>query len=302
MNVWETDLTFVPFLGDQLTVCLGYFDGVHRGHQGLIHQAKSWSNNVAVLTFDRNPKHSDRQESLTPFFSKKRLLESLGVHHIIIVRFNPTIQHTSPQAFIDFLIGLGTKHIVCGPDFRFGYQAKGNVSLLKSQTAFMTHSVDPLCEGQDKISTSRIFSLLADGQVEAVANLLGRLYAVSGRVGRGLGEGKYLGYPTANIMFDESFALPRLGVYVTLVKWDGKVFFALASLGFHPTIASLDKPTLEVFLINFSGNLYDAHLDVAFLKYLRPEAKFPSKEALIAQMDLDLHQAKTLQSSLPNTF
>ena len=302
MNVWETDLTFVPFLGEDLIVCLGYFDGVHRGHQSLIHQAKSWSKNVAVLTFDRNPKHSERQESLTPFFSKKRILESLGVNHIIIVRFSDKIQHTSPAAFIQFLIGLGTKHIVCGPDFRFGYQAQGNVNLLQTQIAFTTHCVSPLFAGEQKISTSRILTMLANGEIETVSTLLGRLYAVRGRVGRGLGEGKHLGYPTANIMFDEPFVLPKLGVYITLVKWDGKVFYALASLGYHPTIASLDKPTLEVFLINYTGNLYDANLEVAFLKYLRPEAKFPNKEALVNQMNQDFQQAMALQSSLPNTF
>jgi riboflavin kinase/FMN adenylyltransferase len=133
-------------------------------------------------------------------------------------------------------------------------------------------------------------------------NLLGRPYSVEGYVGKGLGEGRKMGYPTANIVLDAPYYLPKNGVYVTLIKIDGKTHYSLGSLGFHPTVANLDHPTLEVFVLNYEGNLYEKKIEVAFLHYLRPEQKFPSKDALIAQMNQDKATALSLQSTLPNYF
>jgi riboflavin kinase / FMN adenylyltransferase len=298
MNVWETDLTFTPFLGEDLTVCLGYFDGVHLGHQQLILHALSLSKNVAILTFDRNPKSNRVPETLTPLRYKTQLLKAFGMNHFIVIRFDDHVLKTSPLQFMEFLKGIGTKRVVCGPDFRFGHLAQGTVDDLKS-FPFTTHIIDHLKEDNQKISTSTIIHLLQAGHIPSANKLLGRYYEVTGHVGRGLGKGKELGYPTANIILDEPFLLPKNGVYIVGITIDEQSYYALASLGYHPTVANLSSPSLEVHVLNYQGNLYEHYVKVQFLDYIREERKFTSLDGLIAQMHADKAYALSKRSQFP---
>jgi riboflavin kinase/FMN adenylyltransferase len=302
MQVWETDLSSTPLLHPQLTICLGYFDGIHLGHQKLILEAKKIKRPLALLTFDRNPKPGRETQSLTPLPAKKKRFQALGIDHLLVVQFSTEVKSMSAKKFLDFLANIGGKHLVCGPDFTFGHQAEGNVSFMKADGRFALTIVPHLLVNGSKISTSSIVSLLDLGKLDVMPNLLGRPYSVEGYVGKGLGEGRKMGYPTANIVLDAPYYLPKNGVYVTLIKIDGKTHYSLGSLGFHPTVANLDHPTLEVFVLNYEGNLYEKKIEVAFLHYLRPEQKFPSKDALIAQMNQDKATALSLQSTLPNYF
>jgi riboflavin kinase/FMN adenylyltransferase len=174
--------------------------------------------------------------------------------------------------------------------------------LIQQDGRFRLHVVPHLLVQGQKISTRDIVACLDQGQLGLVLPLLGRPYSVEGYVGKGLGEGKKMGYPTANIVLDAPYYLPKNGVYVTLIKIDGQTYYSLASLGFHPTVANLDHPTLEVFVLNYEGNLYEKYVEVAFLHYLRNEQKFPSKDALIHQMDLDKATALKMQATLPKEF
>jgi riboflavin kinase/FMN adenylyltransferase len=302
MQVWETDLTSKPFSIPNLTICLGYFDGVHLGHQSLIKKGLSLGKPLAVLTFDRNPKLGRESQSLTPLKTKKNLLEKLKVDYLILVQFNEQVKRLSPQGFLDFLFSLGATNLVCGPDFSFGAEGKGNVGTIQKDSRFKLHLVPNLTVNGKKISTRDIVAYLDAGQLDVMPSLLGRPYIVDGIVGKGLGEGRKMGYPTANIVLDSPYYLPKNGVYVTLIKIDQHTYYSLASLGFHPTVANLNHPTLEVFVLNFQANLYEKHVEVAFLYYLRPEQKFPSKEALIRQMDQDKATALQLQPTLPKDF
>jgi riboflavin kinase/FMN adenylyltransferase len=302
MQIWETDLSQAPLLAKPLTICLGYFDGLHLGHQALITYAKKLGHPTALLTFDRNPKPGRETLSLTPLKAKKRMLAELGIDYLIVVQFTERVKQMKPETFVRYLKDLGGEHLVCGADFRFGYQASGTVDVLKQSTDWMVHIIPHVMQHNDKVSTRHIVQLLTAGDLEKVPHLLGRPYAVEGYVGKGLGEGRKMGYPTANIVLDAPYYLPRNGVYVTLIKIDGKTYYSLASLGFHPTIAQLDQPTLEVFVLNYQGNLYEKYVEVAFLHYLRPEQKFPSKQELVAQMDRDRAEALRLQASLPQDF
>ncbi len=302
MQVWETDLTFSPKLADTLTICLGYFDGVHLGHQQLIKQAKNLGHPTALLTFDRNPKPGREQQSITPFPLKKRLLASLGIDHLIVVRFTPEVMSMTKGTFMNFLAAIGGKHLVCGPDFTFGFQATGQVNDLQTDGRFHVHVQPHLHIHQEKISTSTIVRALDQANLIEVETHLGRPYIIEGYVGKGLGEGKKMGYPTANIVMDAPFYLPKNGVYITLIKFDGHTYYSLASLGFHPTVANLDHPTLEVFVLNYQGNLYEKHVEVAFLHYLRPEQKFASKDSLVQQMNHDRDTALALQEKLRQDF
>ncbi|MFZ9197282.1 MAG: riboflavin biosynthesis protein RibF [Bacilli bacterium] len=302
MQVWETDLSSKPFSIPDLTICLGYFDGLHLGHQSLIKKGSSIGHPLAVLTFDRNPKPGREQQSLTPLKAKKKLLANFDVDYLIIVQFNDNVKKITPQLFLDFLVSIGVKHIVCGPDFTFGNEGKGNVSTIQADHRLTLHVVNNLMVGEKKISTRDIVTHLDEGKLDQVQSYLGRPYVVEGIVGKGLGEGRKMGYPTANIVLDAPYYLPKNGVYITLIKIDNKTYYSLSSLGFHPTVANLDHPTLEVFVLNLEANLYEKQVEVAFLYYLRPEAKFPSKEALILQMNQDKARALQLQSTLPKDF
>jgi riboflavin kinase / FMN adenylyltransferase len=302
MHLWETDLSLTPKLAPALTICLGYFDGVHLGHQALIQKAKQLGNPTALLTFDRNPKPGRAIQSITPMHLKKQILANLGIDHLILVQFTEVVKHMTPQAFMDKLAAIGGTDLVCGPDFTFGKDAIGNVKMLQQDLRFNIHIQPHLHVNGHKIATSTIVQYLDEAKVDLIPNLLGRYYRVEGLVGKGLGEGRKMGYPTANIVLDAPYYLPKNGVYITLIKIDGKTYYSLASLGFHPTVANLDHPTLEVFVLNYDANLYEKKVEVAFLHYLRPEQKFPSKEALILQMDKDKARAIAMQTTFPQDF
>ncbi len=302
MQIWETDLSSKPFSIANLTICLGYFDGVHLGHQALIQKGLSLGYPLSVLTFDRNPKPGREHQSLTPLKTKKTLLEKLHVDYLIVVQFNENVKNLTPADFLNYLYAMGATQLVCGPDFTFGFEGKGNVSTIQNDPRFKLLVVPHLLVNGEKISTRDILSNLDQGMLDKVPAYLGRPYTVEGFVGKGLGEGRKMGYPTANIVLDSPFYLPKNGVYITLIKIDQHTYYSLASLGFHPTVANLNYPTLEVFVLNFEANLYEKHVEVAFLYYLRPEQKFPSKEALVMQMNQDKATALQLQPSLPKDF
>jgi riboflavin kinase/FMN adenylyltransferase len=302
MQIWETDLSTSPLLHSQLTICLGYFDGIHLGHQQLILQAKSLGHPVALLTFDRNPKPNREVQQLTPIQSKKKLFHSMGVDYLIIVQFSELVKSISPSVFLNFLSNIGGKQLVCGPDFTFGKLAEGNIKMIQEDPRFRLYTVPHVLVQGQKVSTRYIVACLDKGELSSIPGLLGRPYSVEGYVGKGLGEGKKMGYPTANIVLDAPFYLPKNGVYITLIKIDGVTYYSLASLGFHPTVANLDHPTLEVFVLNYQGNLYEKYVEVAFLHYLRGEHKFSSKDALIHQMDNDKATAIKMQDTLPKEF
>jgi riboflavin kinase/FMN adenylyltransferase len=302
MQIWETDLSTSPLLHPQLTICLGYFDGIHLGHQQLIQKAKSLGYPIALLTFDRNPKPNREIKQLTPIQTKKKLFQSMGIDYLVVVQFSEQVKSISPLSFLNFLANIGGKNLVCGPDFSFGNLAEGNVNMIQQDSRFQLYIVPHVLVQGQKVSTRNLVACLDQGQLDLIPALLGRPYSVEGYVGKGLGEGKKMGYPTANIVLDAPFYLPKNGVYITLIKIDGHTYYSLASLGYHPTVANLDHPTLEVFVLNYQGNLYEKYVEVAFLHYLRPEQKFPSKDALIQQMDMDQATALKLQATLPKEF
>jgi riboflavin kinase/FMN adenylyltransferase len=226
----------------------------------------------------------------------------MGIDYLVVVQFSDQVKSISPLSFLNFLANIGGKNLVCGPDFSFGNLAEGNVNMIQQDPRFRLYMVPHVLVQGQKVSTRNLVACLDQGQLDLIPALLGRPYSVEGFVGKGLGEGKKMGYPTANIVLDAPFYLPKNGVYITLIKIDGHTYYSLASLGYHPTVANLDHPTLEVFVLNYQGNLYEKYVEVAFLHYLRPEQKFPSKDALIQQMDTDKATAVNMQATMPKEF
>lgn len=305
MRIWEIQqFKGRLHLGKDPIVCLGYFDGFHRGHQALVAHAKTLGSNVVLLTFDRNPKPGRPMAFLTPFNTRAALLKSAGVQHVLKVAFTEKVQETSPKDFIRFLIALKPKVIVCGKDFKFGHKAEGNVALLQAESIgkYTVSLVDYLLDGPIKISTTNIFEHLENGNVEKANDLLGRPYAVTGTVVKGFQYGRKIGYPTANIKLDAAYFLPKTGIYLTLFKVRNKVYYSMASLGYHPTLSKLKEKTLEVHLLDFKGNLYGQKVSVAFLHYLRDEIAFDGVAPLVDQLKRDEALARAKQASLPKTF
>jgi riboflavin kinase / FMN adenylyltransferase len=270
--------------GRERSVAVGTFDGVHLGHREVIDGADS------VLTFDPHPvsvvapQHTPKL--LTTLERKAELIASLGVQELIVIPFNAEFATRSAGEFItDVLVGaLGARQVAVGENFRFGHKAQGDSRLLAADTRFET-VVHPLLEVNGEIvSSSHIRGLVLAGEVAEANRLLGAPFELSGEVTRGDARGRELGFPTANIVPEEALACPGHGVYACLA--DGRP--AAVSIGVRPTFGTGRGELIEVFVLDFDGDLYGSQLRLEFLERLRGERRFGSPEALIEQMHRDV--------------
>jgi riboflavin kinase/FMN adenylyltransferase len=306
--VFGPDRCAPPAGGSAVTI--GAYDGVHLGHRHLIDRlrtlAEERSLDSVVVTFDRHPATVVRPESapalLTDLDQKLELLAQTGVDRAVVIAFDRARADESAEDFVEeVLVGaLGTRLVVVGQDFHFGHGRKGNVGLLTEMGA--THGFDVL--GLDleadtvgePVSSTRVRSLLAAGDVRSAAALLGRHHQVRGVVVHGDGRGgAELGFPTANVDLPDGIALPGEGIYACWYERpDGSAHPAAVSLGRRPTFtagAGADRPVLEAYLLEFGGDLYGESARVSFVERLREDRRFDSVEALVAQMRQDVDQA-----------
>jgi riboflavin kinase/FMN adenylyltransferase len=296
----------VPREAQGTVVALGNFDGVHRGHQGLIAKAKTLAQSegraLSILVFEPYPREFFRPGAeafrLTSFRAKARLLADLGADFIIVLHFDADLAAMPAQEFVlDVLVKeLSVAHVVVGEDFRFGKGRGGDAAVLGymgEMEGFGVTVVPPLADGPEaKISSSRIRAALTDGRPEEAARLLGHPWSVEGHVRAGDARGRDLGFPTANLVL-EGVLEPKFGVYAVRayageVRHDG-----VANFGIRPMFET-KEPLLEVHLFDFSGNLYGQLLRVELIGYLRPEQKFESLAALKAQIAADSEKAKAI--------
>lgn len=267
------------------SICLGGFDGIHKGHKALFDVAKSHGK-WGVLLFDRNIKGN---ENLTTQDEKIKLIEEYGADYVVIAEFSERFARRSPQEFTDFLENiLKVSHIICGYDYRFGYMAKGDAKMLKElcKKAEVT-SVEPIKNGENPIKSTNIRILVKKGNVKLANELLGHSYNLSGIVEKGLGNGRKMGFPTANISYIEEKLLPADGVYY------GKMlgFDAVINVGKNPTFDA-KKRTVEVHIPDFSKDIYGEFCIVEFLGKIRDDIKFDSIENLITQVNKDIDYVK----------
>jgi riboflavin kinase / FMN adenylyltransferase len=290
-------------------VAIGNFDGVHRGHQALIRRAKRHAAErevpVVVLTFEPSPREffgpGAEPFRLTPFRSKAHLLSKLGVDAVIALPFDAAMAHQSAQDFVlDLLVGaLKVDCVVVGSDFRFGAARSGDGAMLSymgEMEGFAAEIFPTVMAGMDeKISSTLVRTQIKAGRPEEAARLLGHPFVIEGRVERGEQRGRTLGFPTLNVHLD-GYLRPAYGIYAVRVSvLEEETVVAchdgVANLGIRP-MYELPEPLLETFLLDFSGDLYDRHVAVELIAYLRPEAKFPNVEALKTQMAIDVRQAR----------
>ncbi|MFZ5832159.1 MAG: bifunctional riboflavin kinase/FAD synthetase [Planctomycetota bacterium] len=289
-------------------VSIGNFDGVHLGHaqiiERLVAQARRCGGPAVVFTFDPHPSRVLRpQQAPTPLSTaeqKAELLTNLGVDAVVAYPTDRALLDLEPEDFFEQIVveKLGARAMVEGHDFFFGRARRGDSRLLEGLCAaagITLEVVDALCASEEVVSSSRIRRLISDCRMEEASSLLTRPYRIAGVVERGAGRGRKLGYPTANIG-QIATLLPGEGIYAGLAWTDGRAYPAAISLGGNPTFGE-GALKVEVFLIGFSGDLYDRRLAVDFLTRLRDIVRFASVDELIAQMQRDVETTRRIALS-----
>jgi riboflavin kinase/FMN adenylyltransferase len=269
-------------------VAIGTFDGVHRGHQAVIDGADT------VLTFDPHPLEILHPPALPklimPFGVKRDVIEGLGVSELVIIPFDREFAARDAGDFIEHVLveRLGAERVSVGENFRFGAKAQGDPKMLAGRSEFETRVV-PLVEVDgETISSTRVRALIAAGEMEAARRCLGAPFMVEGTVVEGDQRGRKLGFPTANIVPDDRFAIPGHGVYAAFANGVP----AAVNVGVRPTFESGRGVLIETYLIDREEDLYGTELRVAFVSRLRGEKRFVGVEELIAQMRVDVEDAK----------
>lgn len=289
------------------SVAIGNFDGVHIGHQSVIELARKAAPDapLGVMTFEPHPREYFAPDAppfrLTGSDARAHRLEKLGIERLYELPFNAALASLEPRAFAEQVIveGLGLKHVVVGADFCFGKGRAGTAEDLKAFGKELGFGVTiaPLVTGGDgQVSSTNIRNALTEGRPRDAAAMLGHWHRIDGPVIGGEQRGRELGYPTANMSI-EGLHPPKFGVYAVLVDiLSGPhkgTYHGAASMGTRPMFGE-NRPNIETYLFDFSGDLYGTPLSVGLVEYLRPEEKFDSLEALIAQMDADCAKARDM--------
>ncbi|MDQ0193442.1 bifunctional riboflavin kinase/FAD synthetase [Paenibacillus wynnii] len=285
---------------------LGQFDGLHRGHASVIKSAVALARQkgviAAVITFHPHPKdvmgRGDYEGYLTPPLDKQELLVEMGVDILYIIEFNEQLSRVSPQNFVSgMLLPLQLVTAVIGFDFRFGYKGEGDADMLRElgQGIMDVETVPPFLLNGQKVSSSGIRRSLQSGELELANYWFGRCYHLRGTVVHGEKRGRTIGFPTANLQLEDRFVIPAKGVYAVRAFYNNQVLPGVMNVGVKPTFHEGEtKPSFEVHLFDFNGDLYDLQLTVELVSYIRPERKFDSIQALIQQIGADAETAKRI--------
>ena len=287
-------------------VALGNFDGVHLGHQqviaGAAEAAQRLGAPLGVISFDPHPRRlfhpNEPAFRLMTLGQQARALGALGVERFYLLPFDFELASLSDSDFALRVLseGLGVRHVAVGFDISFGKGRTGSPAAMRRYGEALGFSVsvaEAFGDAAGKISSTAIRDALRDGQPEEAARMLGRPFAIEGVVRRGQQLGRQLGIPTANI-FMEDYVIPRLGVYATRTRLpDGRVQAGVANLGVNPTTGVVET-RLEVWLFDFDEDLYGLMLETQLIAFLRPEEKFPSIDAMMAQIRVDEAEARRI--------
>ncbi len=292
---------------DNRKVCLGigFFDGVHLGHQQIIRQAIADARQrhcvALVITFDQHPNTVVAPARVPQLIyslpQKLRAIESLGPDATLLIHFNKEFSEKTGETFIRELAGAwsGIQSICVGANFVFGHKRGGNVQLLTrlgSELRFSVHGMAAVSLDGEAVSSTRIRKAIRDGELDLAGQMLGRAYSISGRVVPGDKLGRQIGFPTANLDATR-LALPPNGVYSVHAVLRGHIQPAVLNIGTRPTLGHAEPPLrVEAHLLNFSGELYGEELEIIFGEKLRDERKFASVDKLKAQIAKDIERAR----------
>jgi riboflavin kinase/FMN adenylyltransferase len=281
-------------------VAIGAFDGLHLGHQAILSEVRRRAEAAglvpAVISFDPLPRAYFSKEPVPRLSGMREKAEGMtaaGIRELLSLRFDRALTEMSAEDFVrKVIVGrMGAREVWVGEDFRFGHRRGGDFALLQTmgpELGFTAHAVPPVIVEGERVSSSRVRTLLAEGDFAGATRLLGRPFVIDGHVERGKQLGRTLGYPTANVHLGDRVS-PILGIFAVRIgigdgpcSWPG-----VASLGFRPTVNEVREPLLEAHLFDFSGDLYGQRIGVEFVRKLRDEEKFDDLDALTAQMRQD---------------
>jgi riboflavin kinase / FMN adenylyltransferase len=301
MKVFQTLEFQEQFKKPVLTI--GNYDGIHVGHRTIIRMVKERAAGMdgtsMLMTFDPHPlqilRPGHELPSIAPLPERIRLIEETGIDVLIVVPFTREFGLIEPPDFVKGILvdRLKIMGLIIGYDFRFGRGGKGDISVLRkygSEYGFSVDVVEPITINHEKVGSNRIRILLREGAIAAANEFLGRPYAVEGQVIRGMSRGKAIGFPTINLRTEYNL-VPSNGVYITEVEFDGKKHGAVTNIGYNPTFGNTER-SIETFILDFQGGLYERSVKLYFLKRLRDEVKFGSIEELKKRISADVKEAR----------
>ena len=284
---------------DGSVVTIGNFDGIHRGHVEIFRRLKLQGERLClpsvVVTFEPHPLKVLAPEAAPPLITtyeqKAALIAGSGIDCLAVIEFTREFSLITADAFVrDFLCGaLGMRHIIIGHDYAFGKDRQGNyetLSRLGSEFGFTLEDLEPVGDGDDIFSSSLARRLISSGDMSATADILGRYHVISGRVIHGRQIGAKLGFPTANIETQNKL-IPPDGVYAVMVAIKGQLHQGACSIGTNPTFGGGER-TIEVFLLDYTGQLYEHEIAICFVQRLREINKFYDVEKLIQTIEQDI--------------
>jgi riboflavin kinase/FMN adenylyltransferase len=295
-----------------VVLTIGNFDGVHRGHVALLDEVRSVSASMgaqtAVLTFNPHPRcvldPPHCPPSLTTLPEKQDLLEQQGIDRLVVLGFTRAVSAWGAEQFCDLLVeAFDLRALVVGYDFVLGHKRQGDIAFLRGYGERHGISVVQLAEVRSDaaaVSSSRIRELVLAGDVAGAAPLLGRPYFMDARVEHGEEVGRHLGFPTANLSIAPEKCLPEPGVYAMWVRVDDAWHMAATNVGYRPTFGG-DRLTVEAYLLDFVGDLYDRDVRAVFVERLREERKYTAIDELVAQIGRDVEKVRSLLIGPPPT-
>lgn len=284
MEIVRFTLASLPKKRESLSLALGNFDGLHRGHQSLfVHTSMESTGDAGALFFARP---FGKGPYLTSVEDKIRLALNSHLDVIYVLDNDDSFFSLSPEVFIcDVLKPLGTARVVVGEDFRFGKDGAGDIETLKDH--FQVDVVPMVTHEGKKIASRDIKALLEEGKVDLAAEMLGKPYEVSGIISEGFHNGEKLGFPTANISSSFDYVLPGPGVYCGVCYVSGVAYRAMVNVGVNPTIGKLVRPIIEAHLLDFDKRCYGKTIYCSFLRKIRDEVKFATLDELKEQLKKD---------------
>jgi len=296
--------------GRKVSLAIGFFDGVHLGHQQVIRQtnldAQQQEGLSLVVTFDRHPAEIIAPDRVPPLIynqqQRVQAIGSLGADALLLLPFDEAFSQVDGESFVRGLVrDLGRIHSICvGENFVFGHKRSGDVALLRrlgKELRFTTHGLEAVSLGNAAVSSTRIRETIRQGELDLAGQLLGRDYSLAGAIIAGDQVGRKLGFPTANVDVRGRVTPPH-GVYAAHACVAGKVWRAAVNIGLRPTLREA-QPTLhvEAHLLDFTGEIYEQPMELSFVQKLRDEQRFPSLDALKAQIQADISQVRELFSA-----
>jgi riboflavin kinase / FMN adenylyltransferase len=295
-------------LDGESAITIGFFDGVHRGHQAVIRRvvevAERQKLRSVVVTFDRHPLQTLSPGKVPPLLTtlkrKAFHIDELGVDTLFVLEFTDDVSQWPPEEFVDRVLveGMKTRHVSIGTNFAFGHKAAGNFQVLSDLGTARDFTVEPVAifkVGGRPVSSTSIREALAEGDLDWPERALGRRYVVEGHVVTGAGRGRGLGWPTANLRTPDGILLPGRGVYACRATVDGFSTAAAVNIGINPTFGG-EPLHLEAHLLDFDRDILGKVLAIEFWKRLRDEQRFDSAEQLTKQIQQDVEHTRELVS------